>query len=70
VRTGSDPRRRARASCSGSASSWPADRTGTDGFDAAAIAWLLEHAPGEIRVLRPAHDRLIRADRRRLSAVT
>jgi hypothetical protein len=47
-----------------------ADTTGTDGFDAADIAWLLEHAPGEIRVLRPAHDRLIRADRRRLSAVT
>jgi hypothetical protein len=46
-----------------------ADTTGTDGFDAAEIAWLLERAPGETLVLRPAYDRLIRADRRRLSAV-
>ncbi|MEA2144060.1 MAG: hypothetical protein QOI64_2490, partial [Solirubrobacteraceae bacterium] len=38
-----------------------ADTSGTDGFDAADIAWLLEHAPGEILVLRPAHDRLISA---------
>ena len=38
-----------------------ADTTGTDGFDAADIAWLLHHVPGEILVLRPAHDRLIRA---------
>ena len=38
-----------------------ADTSGTDGFDAADIAWLLQHAPGEILVLRPAHDRLIRA---------
>jgi hypothetical protein len=37
-----------------------ADSTGTDGFDAADIAWLLQHAPGEIFVLRPAHDRLMR----------
>jgi hypothetical protein len=37
-----------------------ADTSGTDGFDAADVAWLLEHAPGEILVLRPAHDRLIR----------
>jgi hypothetical protein len=27
---------------------------GADGFDAADIAWLLEHAAGEIVVLRPA----------------
>ena len=38
-----------------------ADTAGTDGFDAADIAWLLEHAPGEILVLRPAHDRRISA---------
>lgn len=38
-----------------------ADTAGTDGFDASDVAWLLEHAPGEILVLRPAHDRLIRA---------
>ncbi len=38
-----------------------ADTSGTDGFDAADVAWLLQHAPGEILVLRPAHDRLIRA---------
>ena len=38
-----------------------ADTSGTDGFDAADVAWLLRHAPGEILVLRPAHDRLIRA---------
>jgi hypothetical protein len=37
-----------------------ADTAGADGFDAADIAWLLEHAPGEILVLRPGHDRLIR----------
>jgi hypothetical protein len=38
-----------------------ADTTGSDGFDAADIAWLLEHAPGEILVLRPASDRHMRA---------
>ncbi len=38
-----------------------ADTSGTDGFDAADVAWLLQHAPGEILVLRPAHDRIIRA---------
>lgn len=38
-----------------------ADTTGSDGFDAADVAWLLEHAPGEILVLRPANDRLIHA---------
>ena len=27
-----------------------------DGFDAADVAWLLEHADGEIVVLRPAHE--------------
>lgn len=37
-----------------------ADTTGTDGFDAADIAWLLEHADGELLVLRPAHDHLMR----------
>lgn len=37
-----------------------ADTSGADGFDAADIAWLLEHAPGEILVLRPGHERLIR----------
>ncbi len=36
-----------------------ADTTGTDGFDAADIAWLLEHAAGEILVLRPAQARVI-----------
>ncbi len=29
---------------------------GVDGFDAGDIAWLLEHADGEILVLRPAND--------------
>jgi|GEM_PF-626185 len=38
-----------------------ADTSGTDGFDATDIAWLLQHAPGEILVLRPAHDLLISA---------
>ncbi len=38
-----------------------ADTAGSDGFDATDIAWLLEHAPGEILVLRPAHDRLLAA---------
>jgi len=33
-----------------------ADTNGTDGFGAADVAWLLEHAEGEILVLRP--DRL------------
>jgi hypothetical protein len=28
--------------------------TGTDGFDAEDIAWLLENASGEILVVRPA----------------
>ena len=37
-----------------------ADTTGTDGFDAADVAWLLDHAEGELIVLRPAHDRLMR----------
>ena len=38
-----------------------ADTAGIDGFSAADIAWLLEHADGEILVLRPGHDRLLRA---------
>jgi nucleotide-binding universal stress UspA family protein len=28
----------------------------TDGLSAADVAWLLEHAPGEVAVLRPADD--------------
>jgi len=40
-----------------------ADTAGTDGFDAADIAWLLEHAAGEILVLRPAHDHHLRLPR-------
>ena len=28
----------------------------SDGFDAADVAWLLEHAPGEVLVLRPGAD--------------
>lgn len=48
-----------------------ADTAGTDGFDAEDIAWLLDHAQGEILVLRPARDTLIRippapAERRRI----
>ena len=38
-----------------------ADTSGSDGFDATDVAWLLEHAPGEILVLRPSHDRLLAA---------
>lgn len=30
---------------------------GDEGFGAADVAWLLEHADGELLVLRPAHDR-------------
>ena len=41
-----------------------ADTAGTDGFDAADVAWLLDHAEGEILVLRPAHDHLMRLPRR------
>lgn len=37
-----------------------ASTSGTDGFAASDIAWLLEHAGGEILVLRPTHDRLLR----------
>jgi hypothetical protein len=29
---------------------------GNDGFDADDVAWLLDHAPGEIVVLRPSSD--------------
>ena len=32
---------------------------GTDGLSAADIAWLLDNAPGEIVVLRPALDRAL-----------
>jgi hypothetical protein len=31
---------------------------GTDGLGAEEVAWLLEHAPGEVVVLRPADDAL------------
>ena len=33
-----------------------ADTDGGEGFGAADVAWLLEHAEGELLVLRPAHD--------------
>jgi Universal stress protein family len=33
----------------------------TDGLSAADVAWLLEHAPGEVVVLRPADDRALAA---------
>lgn len=33
-----------------------AGTTHTDGLSAADVAWLLEHAPGEVAVLRPAGD--------------
>jgi hypothetical protein len=39
-----------------------ADAHGTDGFDAADIAWVLDHAAGEILVLRPARDRRVVAE--------
>ena len=32
----------------------PARTSTSDGFDAADVAWALEHAPGEVLVLRPA----------------
>jgi hypothetical protein len=32
----------------------------SDGFDADDIAWLLDHAPGEVVVLRPGRDETIR----------
>jgi nucleotide-binding universal stress UspA family protein len=31
----------------------PARTSGSDGFEPADVAWLLEHAPGEVLVLRP-----------------
>jgi hypothetical protein len=34
-----------------------ADTNGDDGFGAGDVAWLLEHADGELLVLRPANDR-------------
>lgn len=33
---------------------FPAAADGADGFGAADVAWMLDHAPGEIVVLRPA----------------
>ncbi len=47
-----------------------ADASGADGFDAADIAWLLEHAPGEILVLRPGQDRPVRTGARLASGRT
>jgi hypothetical protein len=32
----------------------PAETHASDGFEPADLAWLLEHAPGEVVVLRPA----------------
>jgi len=36
-----------------------ADTEGGEGFGAADVAWLLEHAEGELLVLRPAHDQQV-----------
>jgi hypothetical protein len=36
---------------------------GDEGFSADDVAWLLRNAPGEVVVLRPAGDRLLRAHR-------
>jgi hypothetical protein len=33
----------------------PARTTTSEGFDAADVAWALEHAPGEVLVLRPGN---------------
>jgi hypothetical protein len=33
----------------------------TDGLSAAEVAWLLEHAPGEVAVLRPADEAALAA---------
>jgi hypothetical protein len=33
----------------------------TDGLSAAEVAWLLEHAPGEVVVLRPADEAALAA---------
>jgi hypothetical protein len=33
----------------------------TDGLGAEEVAWLLEHAPGEVVVLRPADDAALAA---------
>jgi hypothetical protein len=45
-----------------------AGTAGTDGFDAADVAWLLDHAEGEILVLRPANDHRMRLPRAHASA--
>jgi hypothetical protein len=37
----------------------PARAAGTDGFEPADIAWLLEHAPGEVVVVRPRGGRAV-----------
>jgi hypothetical protein len=33
----------------------------TDGLSSADVAWLLEHAPGEVVVLRPADEAALAA---------
>jgi hypothetical protein len=33
-----------------------ANTDGTDGIDPGDVAWVLDHAAGEIEILRPAHD--------------
>lgn len=40
---------------------FPAAADGADGFGAADVAWMLDHAPGEIVVLRPAQPRGVKA---------
>jgi hypothetical protein len=44
----------------------PARTSSSDGFEPADVAWLLEHAPGEVLVLRPepAPEPALRAPRR------
>jgi nucleotide-binding universal stress UspA family protein len=39
----------------------PAATARTDGLSAADVAWLLEHAPGEVAVLRPADEAALAA---------
>jgi hypothetical protein len=43
---------------------------GGDGFDSDDVAWLLDHASGEIVVLRPATDEQIRVNLRRWTRFT
>jgi hypothetical protein len=44
----------------------PARTSTSDGFEAADVAWLLEHAPGEVLVLRPGEA--LKAPRRSAAA--